>query len=51
MGNAGIISQHRRDFLRSVTGAACVGSFSLALGATSSAAEKLSCVTFGGGAS
>ena len=50
MGNAGIISQHRRDFLRSVTGAACAGSLSRAFGATSAAGRKAVVVTFGGGA-
>jgi len=50
MGNAGIISQHRRDFLRSVTGAACVGSLSRSFGATSAGGRKAVVVTFGGGA-
>jgi hypothetical protein len=50
MGNAGIISQHRREFLRSVTGAACVGSLSRTFGATSAGGRKAVVVTFGGGA-
>lgn len=50
MGNAGIISQHRREFLRSVTGAACVGSLSRAFGSTSAGGRKAVVVTFGGGA-